>query len=269
MKGHRCKRAGFASAFTVSLVLTIVALPSVALASAGASPDERSRACQPACELRSPDCPGGSARKPVPTPPAWNHTTDREAGRPVPGHREVATEAEPEMSREKPQSGTAPSNPQREQDVFLQPDRTGGDRSGPKVLPAPTRAEDSAPAAKAPAAPAAKSQPVTEAPAPTTVATVPAAGDAVAEPATAASVVGEEPIIGLIPPISVVRPQPGLREAVPPVAVNPAAAAPTIVEVLGVQVVRQSLPATGVDVMMVVTGFAFLSWVGRHTSDRL
>ena len=86
----------------------------------------------------------------------------------------------------------------------------------------------------------------------------------------------ESPIIGLIPPISMVREN--VREASGPAQVTAGVAAP-VVSVLGVQVERDQLPFTGplgdsgdwavLAFGLLVAGSAALAWVGRASSDRL
>jgi hypothetical protein len=86
----------------------------------------------------------------------------------------------------------------------------------------------------------------------------------------------ESPIIGLIPPISMVREE--LREAAAPAQVKAQAPTPAV-SVLGIQGNRQALPFTGplgdsqdwalLALGLLVAGSAALAWVGRATSDRL
>lgn len=83
--------------------------------------------------------------------------------------------------------------------------------------------------------------------------------------------------IGLIPPISVVRPPPQPREASGPASVAPEAPAPTVVKVLGLQVTRQRLPLTGLDsrtlallaFVGLLAGSGLIAWGGCRSSDTL
>lgn len=250
------------AAFVV--VLTVVPPPAQAIADPGECRAGRptlntgSRAGEP-CDLlnggsgRGPsvvrvDRPGqttdGQISQPWAPPAAYTSTTVAEAGTPA-ANGDSPSEAASDGGVKSPPSTTAPDGGANSVSM---PD------GGSEPPPPPADAK----------------------PPPATSTT---AGPDLDEPATTTTLLSPPSSvhIGLIPPISVVRPPPQPREASGPASVAPKAPAPTVVKVLGLQVTRQRLPLTGLDsrtlallaFVALLAGSGLIAWVGRRSSDTL